>query len=88
MNLPPVAKRRGRRPGAPNLEFRVIITVNGQQKEIPAGSTVRALIEALGLGGRACAAEVNEQLVPSRRHQEHTLLPDDRVELVTLVGGG
>lgn len=66
----------------------MIITVNGEQKEIPEGATVRTLIEGLGIAGRACAAEVNQQVVPSRQHEHHMLMPDDRVEIVTLVGGG
>ena len=39
--------------------------------------------------GRAyVAVEVNLELVPRRRHAEHVLRDGDRVEVVTLVGGG
>ena len=64
------------------------VVVNGQEREVPAGTTVRALIERMGLGNQACAAEVNLALVPRREHEARTLQAGDRVELVALVGGG
>ncbi|MCX5691360.1 MAG: sulfur carrier protein ThiS [Planctomycetota bacterium] len=64
------------------------IILNGQPREVPDGISVRALIEEIGLGKSACAAEVNQQLVPRREHESRILLHDDRVELVSLVGGG
>jgi sulfur carrier protein len=65
---------------------KINIMVNGVPRQTEAGSTVAALIRELGL--KACAAEVNQGLVPRREHEGRTLLEGDRVELVTLVGGG
>ncbi|MCC6675528.1 MAG: sulfur carrier protein ThiS [Phycisphaerales bacterium] len=64
------------------------ITVNGEPKSLPDGATVRSLIETLGLGKAACAAEVNRELVPRRAQDSRRLQEGDVVELVTLVGGG
>ena len=64
------------------------VTVNGEAREVPDTTTVRDLIERLGLGNAACAAEVNREVVPKRRHAEHTWHQGDVVELVSLVGGG
>lgn len=64
------------------------IFVNGEAVTIDSPSTLEALIERLGLGGAACAAEVNRRLVPRRDHSSCELLEGDSVELVTLVGGG
>ena len=64
------------------------ITVNGEPREVPEGATVAALIETEGLAQRACAAEVNRQLVPKAEHGSKVLREGDTVELVTLVGGG
>lgn len=64
------------------------VIVNGQQQQVPEGTTVATLVESLGLSAAACAAEVNRDLVPKRRQSEHTLREGDRVELVSLVGGG
>lgn len=64
------------------------VVVNGKEQELPAGTSVRALIEQMGLGKQACAAEVNRQLVPRREQDARELQDGDKVELVSLVGGG
>ncbi|HYE61032.1 MAG TPA: sulfur carrier protein ThiS [Phycisphaerales bacterium] len=64
------------------------VVVNGERREVPEGTTVRALVEMVAPKGAASAAEVNKELVP-RRAQEGTVLKEgDVVEVVTLVGGG
>ena len=57
-----------------------------QQRGQSAGAI--ALLEQLGLTGKPVAVEVNLQLVPRQRHAEHVLADNDRLEIVTLVGGG
>jgi thiamine biosynthesis protein ThiS len=64
------------------------IVVNGQPKTLPDGASVADLVIELRLAQAAVAVEVNRELVPRRAHGEHKLRPDDRVEVVTLVGGG
>jgi len=64
------------------------IEVNGERREITEGETVATLLERLGIGAHPCAVEVNRMLVRKRDHADATLLPGDRVEIVTLVGGG
>jgi sulfur carrier protein len=64
------------------------IVVNGEAREVANGMTVRALIESLAPKGAACAAEVNQDLVPRREQAGRVLKEGDRVEIVTLVGGG
>ncbi len=64
------------------------ILVNDQPFELADGCTVATLLEHLGLTGKPVAVEVNLQLVPRQRHKEHVLAGDDRLEIVTLVGGG
>ena len=64
------------------------IMLSGEERHVEPGMTLRALIEHVGLANAACAAEVNESLVPRARHVETTLEEGDRIELVTLVGGG
>ena len=46
------------------------------------------LLVELDLDSRPCAVEVNRELVPRASHKEHKLVDGDRVEIVTLVGGG
>ena len=64
------------------------IAVNGQEQEVAPGTSVRQLIELLTPKGTACAAEVNQELVPRREQEKRSLKEGDRVEIVTLVGGG
>lgn len=64
------------------------VIINGEETELPDGLTVRRLVERLGLADKPCAAEVNKSLVPKSRHETTTLRDGDRIELVTLVGGG
>jgi sulfur carrier protein len=66
----------------------VTVVVNGSPHDVPAGSTARDLVAALGLEGRPLAVEVNEQVVPRSRLADCRLEGGDRVEIVTLVGGG
>ena len=46
------------------------------------------LLVELDLDSRPCAVEVNRELVPRASHRDHQLTDGDRVEIVTLVGGG
>jgi sulfur carrier protein len=66
----------------------VNILVNGAEREVPDGITIAALLRELEITARHVAVEVNLQLVPKARHAEHLLREDDRMEVVTLVGGG
>ncbi len=64
------------------------IEVNGERHEITDGETIASLLERLGLGAHPCAVEVNRAVVRKRDHAEAALKAGDRVEIVTLVGGG
>jgi thiamine biosynthesis protein ThiS len=52
------------------------------------GATVAALLSELNVTARHVAVEVNLQLVPRDRHDACGLHEADRLEIVTLVGGG
>lgn len=64
------------------------ITVNGQHREVPRGSTAAELVEVLGLAGRRYAMEINGELAPKGDHADRVLAPGDRIEIVQAVGGG
>ena len=83
-NFGPATAGKERVKGNPSVQ----IVVNGEPCQTPEGCTVAALLEQLGLTGKPVAVEVNLQLVPRQRHQEHVLASGDRIEIVTLVGGG
>lgn len=64
------------------------IHVNGQSRAVAAGSTVAMLLQALELDPRTLAVERNLELVPRGQHAATPLAAGDRLEVVTLVGGG
>jgi sulfur carrier protein len=66
----------------------VNIQVNGTQRDVPEGTTISQLLAELDVTAQAVAVEVNFELVPRARHAEHRLQEADRLEVVTLVGGG
>jgi sulfur carrier protein len=64
------------------------IVVNGEPRPLDGGTTIAALLDSMQLAGRRIAVEVNHEIVPRSRHADFTLKPDDRVEVVTAIGGG
>jgi sulfur carrier protein len=64
------------------------IIVNGQPRQVTEGITIAELLEVLQLSDKPVAVEVNLQLSPKHQHAEHRLAAGDRLEVVTLVGGG
>ena len=64
------------------------ITVNGGEKVIPADTTVVGLLELLEITADRIAVEINREIVTRSLHATHVLVEGDRVEIVTMVGGG
>jgi sulfur carrier protein len=64
------------------------IVCNGRPRTVAEGTTVAALLAELGLEPRHVAVEVNLELVPRAQHAGRPLVDGDRLEIVTLVGGG
>jgi sulfur carrier protein len=64
------------------------LTVNGDPRRVPDGLTLAQLVAELGLQKNPIAVEVNRTVVPRDRHGDTRLAEGDRIEIVTLVGGG
>jgi sulfur carrier protein len=64
------------------------IEVNGQRREVAEGATIATLLGELDVKQPQVAVEVNLEVVPRARHSETPLHDGDRLEVVTLVGGG
>lgn len=65
----------------------ITITLNGQPKEIPDGSTIHSLLESAKLTPDKVAIELNRRLVRGEKY-DTALKSGDEVEIVTFVGGG
>jgi sulfur carrier protein len=72
----------------PESASEVGITVNGEQRLSPAGSSLLELVETLGFAGRPIAVEIDGDVVPRSRLGERFLAGGERIEIVTFVGGG
>ena len=64
------------------------IYLNGEAREVPDNCTASQLVDTLGLTGKRIAMEVNQEIVPRSGYDEHTLKPEDKVEIVHAIGGG
>jgi sulfur carrier protein len=64
------------------------LIVNGQERDLAEETTIADLLEELGLDPRLLAVERNLALVPRTQHAVTKLAAGDRIEVVTLVGGG
>ena len=68
----------------------MLITLNGQRRQLPAGATVANVIELLDVApqARGVAVALNGEVV-ARGRWEQTELPDDaQIEVVAAIQGG
>ncbi|MEU0131517.1 MULTISPECIES: sulfur carrier protein ThiS [unclassified Streptomyces] len=66
----------------------VSVSVNGEHRDLPAGTALDALVAALTPAPSGVAAAVNETVVPRGRWAATALADGDRVEVLTAVQGG
>ncbi len=64
------------------------IIFNGEPREMIGSKTVAELLKELNLEPKHVAVEVNLDVVPRSSHADYVLKDGDRLEIVTLVGGG
>jgi len=64
------------------------VVVNGESRVVPAGTTLRGLLEQLDLDPRAVVVEHNRRIVRRDALETARLAAGDAVELVHFVGGG
>ena len=64
------------------------IHLNGEPRDVPEGCTIAALLGLLEIRMKGVAVERNQEVIPRANHDSTVLSAGDRVEVVTLVGGG
>jgi thiamine biosynthesis protein ThiS len=64
------------------------IHVNGEIKQLEVGTSVRALLEHLGLNPGRVAIEYNLEILPKTKWEQTQVTAGDRLEIVQFVGGG
>jgi sulfur carrier protein len=64
------------------------IRLNGKDREVPGGLTVRALLESLELHPGMVVVELNRDILERDRYADVPVREGDTFELVHFVGGG
>ena len=66
----------------------VILHVNGESKSCPEGTTLPQLLTQLKMDPRLVAVEYNGEILHRQFWQPTEMQTADRLEVVTIVGGG
>ena len=66
----------------------VNLQVNGELRQCPPHTALPQLLEQLGMNPRLVAVEYNGEILHRQYWENTTLKNDDRLEIVTIVGGG
>ena len=66
----------------------MLLTINGEAREVPRAMTVTELLAHLGLGEGPVAVELNRAIVPRAEHASRSVSDGDVLEIVHMVGGG
>jgi thiamine biosynthesis protein ThiS len=64
------------------------IHLNGEDRDVPEGLSVAALLVHLSLSPSRVAIERNLEILPRSLWEKTQLAPGDRLEIVQFVGGG
>lgn len=64
------------------------IIVNGQERAIPASSTVADFLHICNVTAARVVVQLNGEIIPRDEYAQTNLPQGSRLEIVTLVGGG
>ncbi|UJW34795.1 sulfur carrier protein ThiS [Saccharothrix sp. AJ9571] len=64
------------------------IVVNGDERQFPDGTTVRELLEALGIGEKGVAVAVDADVIARRDWAEFVPADGSSLDILTAVQGG
>jgi thiamine biosynthesis protein ThiS len=66
----------------------VVLRINGERREVPAGLSVLDLLALLGLDPQRVAVELDRRIVRRTQWDSTAVLPGASLEIVQFVGGG
>jgi sulfur carrier protein len=64
------------------------LTVNGEARSVPVGTSVAGLLAEIGLAERKVAVERNLEIVPRSQYAATLICSGDAIEIVHFIGGG
>ncbi|MCT4606162.1 MAG: sulfur carrier protein ThiS [Marinisporobacter sp.] len=62
--------------------------INGKQMDFDSGITICELLKELDLNEEKVVVEVNFTIISREKYKEYILNKEDKVEIVSFVGGG
>lgn len=71
-----------------NASGSIALQVNGETKTCLPGTPLPEFLTQVGLNPKLIAVEYNGEILARPLWDSTTLQPDDRLEIVTIVGGG
>ena len=72
----------------PNNSDHITLQVNGESRTCSAQTSLPQLLEQLGLNPRLIAVEYNGEILHRQFWTETLMQAGDKIEIVTIVGGG
>ncbi len=66
----------------------MLVQINGKQKEISTGMTIKELLDQLQLDPVSVVVELNRTILRADDLTEQTIQEGDSLELIRFVGGG
>lgn len=66
----------------------ITLQINGESKTCLVGTTIPAFLTQVGLNPKLIAIEYNGEILTQALWDDTTLQNNDRLEIVTIVGGG
>lgn len=70
------------------MSDQIMLQVNGERRICPPKTSLPKFLEQLGLNPRLVAVEYNGEILHRQFWAQTEMQTDDRLEIVTIVGGG
>ena len=64
------------------------ITLNNDINEVHENITIEELLLLNNIRSKYIAVEINKRIIPKSKYKEYQLSEDDKVEIITAIGGG
>lgn len=67
---------------------KITIILNGEERKINSGESIKKLLEELNLDAKKIAIEKNYEIIMAEDFEKNILCAQDKIEIVHFIGGG
>ena len=64
------------------------ILLNNKPEILFDGLTIKKLLEQKNVQNKYFAVEINRKIIPKSNHDTHIIKDGDKIEIITVIGGG